>query len=80
MGTISDYLADQSYLEMKRDDWAHAARLFYDLRRQGITVRSTIDCCIAQLAMSHQVLLIHNDRDFEAIAQVCPLQQLRFRP
>lgn len=79
-GVLADYLADQQYLEMRRDDWTHAARIFYDLRRQGITVRSTIDCCIAQLTISHQALLIHNDRDFEAIAQVCSLQHLRFTP
>jgi predicted nuclease of predicted toxin-antitoxin system len=45
---------------------------------QGLTVRSTIDCCIAQAAIDHQAVLIHNDRDFEAIAQVRSLQNLRF--
>jgi predicted nucleic acid-binding protein len=58
--------------------WEAAARIFYDLRRQGLTVRSTIDCCIAQAAIDHQAVLIHNDRDFEAIAQVRSLQHLRF--
>jgi predicted nuclease of predicted toxin-antitoxin system len=45
---------------------------------QGSTVRSTIDCCIAQAAIDHQAVLIYNDRDFEAIAQVRSLQNLWF--
>ena len=63
--------------------WKHcplAARIYYNLRRQGLTVRSSIDCCIAQAALDNQFLLIHNDQDFEAISQVRSLQQLRFQP
>lgn len=79
-GLLSDYLAGQEYLDMLHDDWVSAARIFYDLRRQGMTVRSTIDCCIAQLAIAHEALLIHDDHDFEAIAQVRSLRQMRFQP
>jgi predicted nucleic acid-binding protein len=75
---LQSYLEGQTYLELNVNDWEAAARIFYDLRRQGLTVRSTIDCCIAQAAIDHQAVLIHNDRDFEAIAQVRSLQHLRF--
>ncbi|CCH92663.1 hypothetical protein MICCA_2460012 [Microcystis aeruginosa PCC 9432] len=57
-----------------------ASPIYYDLRRQGLTVRSPIDCCIAQAALENDLLLIHNDRDFETIAQVRSLQNLRFQP
>jgi len=77
-GLLFEYLTGQQYLEMLPDDWTNAARIFYDLRRQGITVRSTLDCCIAQLAIAHQALLVHDDRDFAAIAQVRSLQHIRF--
>jgi len=40
------------------------------LRRAGKTVRSPIDCCIAQLALENQLMLVHNDRDFEVIAEL----------
>jgi predicted nucleic acid-binding protein len=72
------YLEGQIYLELNVNAWEAVARIFYDLRRQGLTVCSTIDCCIAQAAIDHQAMLIHNDRDFEAIAQVRSLQHLRF--
>jgi predicted nucleic acid-binding protein len=76
---LRDYLSGQTYLELTPDDWAEAARIFYDLQRKGLTVRSIIDCCIAQTAIHHQAVLVHNDRDFEAIAQVRSLQHYRYR-
>lgn len=77
---LQDYLVGQNYLELSLDGWSDAARIYYDLRRKGLTVRSTIDCCIAQTAIYHQAVLVHNDRDFETIAQVRSLQHLRFLP
>ena len=52
-----------------------AARLYFDLRRRGRTVHSPIDCCIAQLAIDHGVLLLHRDRDFTTIAGVSRLAE-----
>jgi predicted nucleic acid-binding protein len=75
---LSDYLADQDYLEMDDEAWADAARLYYDLRRQGLTVRSVIDCCIAEIAMRHNTTLLHNDRDFVTIAKKRALKHLQF--
>jgi predicted nucleic acid-binding protein len=54
----------------------HAARLYFDCRRQGFTPRSSIDCLIAQTAIEHRAALLHDDRDFDAIAKSAP--QLRF--
>jgi len=45
-----------------------AAHLFFDLRRTGVTVRSTIDILIALTALEYQIPLLHNDRDFDHIA------------
>ena len=77
---LSTYLEVQDYVELTPSSWQAAARIHYDLRRQGLTVRSPIDCCIAQAALENDLLLIHNDRDFETIAQVRSLQNLRFQP
>jgi len=72
---LSLYLEDQDYLEPGPDLWVNAARLYFDLRRLGKTVFSPIDCCIAQIAIDYDVLLLHRDRDFEIISQVRPLRQ-----
>jgi len=72
---LSEYLDTQDYVEMTADSWSAAAQIYYDLRRAGKTVRSAIDCCIAQIAIEHGIPLLHRDRDFETIATVRPLRQ-----
>ncbi len=67
---LSDYLEVQDYIEMAPETWSDAARLFFELKRRGKTVRSILDCCIAQLAIEQRVALVHNDGDFEVIADV----------
>ena len=74
---LASYLEDQDYLELFESTWQEAARTYFDLRRMGHTVRSPIDCCIAQAAMDHNVLLLHRDKDFETIARIRPLRQAR---
>jgi len=72
---LDKYLSTQIYLETSQDTWVAAARIYFDLRRKGLTVHSPIDCCIAQLAIEHGALLFHRDNDFVDIAKVCPLMQ-----
>jgi hypothetical protein len=49
-----------------------AADLYRRARAKGLTIRSPNDCLIAALALEHGALLVHNDRDFIALAQVEP--------
>lgn len=49
-----------------------AAQLHRAARAAGLTVRKSNDCLIAALALEHGALLVHNDRDFLALAQVEP--------
>ena len=49
-----------------------AARLYQRCRRMGKTPRSSNDCLIAQVAIDEQLILVHNDRDFDNIAAVEP--------
>ncbi len=49
-----------------------AAQLHRRARRKGLTIRSPNDCLIAALALEHGALLVHNDRDFLALAEVEP--------
>lgn len=51
---------------------AEAARLYLRCRQAGFTVRSTADCMIARIAIEHDLLLVHNDRDFEVIQSIEP--------
>jgi predicted nucleic acid-binding protein len=74
--TVSDfreYNIHFSRLNLCNDDWQYtsimAARLYFDLRKKGITIRKSTDCLIAQVAIQNDVLLVHSDSDFELIAK-----------
>lgn len=53
-----------------------AARIFFDCRRKGITVRSAVDCFIAQLVLEEDGILLHDDEDYEKIKKVRPLRTI----
>jgi predicted nucleic acid-binding protein len=53
-----------------------AARLYARARWQGVTPRSPHDCLIAATAVEEKLLLLHDDRDFEHLAQVEPKLKL----
>ena len=55
-------------------DYHDAAGLYRAARRTGKTLRKLVDCLIAAVAIRNDATLIHQDRDFEAIAAVAPLR------
>jgi len=52
--------------------YAESAKLYFELRRSGTTVRNTIDVLIAFTAIYHNLPLLHNDSDFDFIAAKTP--------
>jgi predicted nucleic acid-binding protein len=54
--------------------YLEAAQIYRQCRRQGITIRKTVDCLIARTAMEKDLYLLHQDSDFDQIASVCPLK------
>ena len=62
------------YLPMSMNSLRKAADMSRLLRRKGITIRNAVDCMIAAVAIEHDIPLLHNDRDFEPLAQYCGLR------
>jgi predicted nucleic acid-binding protein len=58
------------------ETFEQAASLYRAARRSGFTIRTAVDCLVAQIALEHDALLVHNDRDFFALANVAPQLQL----
>jgi len=56
--------------------YIHAAEIYRTCASKGKTVRKTIDCLIAAVALEHDLVLFHNDRDFENIRACCRLKTL----
>jgi len=75
---LADYLSTQYYLEADDNTWQWAARIYFELRSNGVTISSSVDCCIAQVAMEHGAILLHRDNNFEKISRIRPLRQERF--
>lgn len=75
---LHEYLERQDYLEARTSTWPAAARIYFAMRKRGVTVRSAIDCLIAQIAIDHEALLLHNDRDFDRIGEHFPLLHRRW--
>jgi len=80
--TLLDYLESQTVygLIVGLESYAGAAKIFFDLRRKGMFVRSSMDCLIAQTAIEHGLHLLHSDSDFDRIAQVSSLKVFKIGP
>lgn len=55
-------------------DAERAARIYRGCRRRGHTVRSSVDCLIAAVALREDLPVLALDRDFEAIAEETGLE------
>jgi len=64
---------------LRRELFEEAAGLYRTARRAGLTVRSGVDCLIAACAIRHGLPVVHNDRDFDLLARVSPLESRRLR-
>jgi len=56
-----------------------AIDLYRTARRAGITVRSSVDCLIAACALRHDLEVLHDDRDFPALARISRLRERALR-
>lgn len=61
----------------RRSSYRLAAKIYRDCRKQGYTIRSSVDCLIAACAMENDCQVHHKDRDFKFIEEVCGLKILR---
>jgi predicted nucleic acid-binding protein len=71
---LVSYLGSQIFYHPKHfiQTYESAAKLYFDCRRKGITIRSTVDCLIAQIAIEHGLTIIHNDNDYNLIQKIQP--------
>lgn len=60
------------------DTYIHAAKIYRTCRRSGNTVRKTVDCLIAAIAIENNLTLLHNDRDFDKVTACTKLKVFQF--
>jgi len=74
---LNEYLSTQRFFHPKDQlaSYAGAADIYFSCRRKGVTVRSTIDCLIAQITLEHELFILHNDKDFTVMAPIIGLRK-----
>ena len=59
---LNEYLHSLKFYDMNSiDSFKKAATIFYQCKKKGITVRSTIDCIIVQTCLDYDLALLQND-------------------
>lgn len=71
---LIEFLESQRFFYPKdaKKSYQQAAELYIQCRSKGLTIRSTIDCLIAQVSIEHELILLHNDKDFTNMKKAVP--------
>ena len=64
------------YLESDRSTFELGARIYRELRRNGCTIRNSIDCLIGATVLQHGVNFLESDRDYRFIDEHFPLNRV----
>jgi predicted nucleic acid-binding protein len=69
---LREYLNTLTFYEFydSKKSFEAAALLYIKCRKNGITIRSTIDLIIVQTAIEYDLYLLHNDNDYINMAKV----------
>jgi len=60
---------------LERDVYLHAASLYRTARRNGLAIRSSADCLIGACAIRNNLVVLHRNRDFGALASISTLNE-----
>jgi predicted nucleic acid-binding protein len=72
-----DYFESLVFLPMTHATFLRSSQMYRTLRKKGITIRTPLDCMIASVAIEHRAPLLHNDRDFDKIADHTNLEVVK---
>ena len=71
---LEQFLARATVIKTESVDYDNAASIYRVCRTVGLTIRTHIDCLIAAIAIRTDTDLLHNDSDFDSIAQATRLK------
>ena len=69
---LEEYLNTLPFYELQygKQSYENAALMNIKCRENGITIRSTIDLIIAEIAIENNLYILHDDSDFTYMAKV----------
>ena len=71
---LEGLLSRASLIRVESGDFAEAAFLYRLCRAKGDTIRSSVDCLIAAVAIRTRTPVLQQDKDFEVLARHTPLE------
>lgn len=71
---LKEYLLEQHifFLPKTLETYDRASQIYFSLKRQGVTPRSSVDILIALTAIEYNLPLLHNDKDFDLMSSKLP--------
>jgi len=69
---LKEYLEAIPFYDLRygRKSFENIALMYINCRKKGITIKSTLDLIIAEIAIENNLLLLHNDMDYTNISKV----------
>ena len=69
---LREYLNTLPFYDLRheRQSFENAALMYMKCRKKGITVRSTLDFIIAEIAIENNLYLLHDDMDYVNIGKI----------
>ena len=69
---LKEYLDTLPFYDLRygKQSFENSALLYINCRKNGITINSTLDLIIAEIAIENSLYLLHNDIDFTNISKV----------
>ena len=59
---------------LPRERVEEAVSIYRTARKNGLTIRSSVDCLIGASAIFHNLTVLHTDRDFSSITKISSLK------
>ena len=73
---LKKYLGTQRFYYLRKgvNSYKEAAGIYFDCRKKGLAISSTIDCLIAQTCIENDIYLLHDDKDFDLISKIIKIK------
>ena len=74
---VKKALDHSKFLEetLSKETFEEATAIYRQARKKGITIRSSVDCLIAAIAIKNHATIIHKDRDYSEISKFTALKE-----
>ena len=69
---LKEYLDTLPFYDLKygKESFENASLMYMNCRKKGMTINSTVDLLIAEIAIENNLYLLHDDNDFKNISKI----------